>query len=194
MNDLGQICRALNLNPSLETLEKLGETKKRGNRCPSLCFYSCSNTVVAGEKFISFEEFLSIFSQLKKEIKDQGCYEDFVECLKLYDKEENGKMLLGELHHSLVTLGIKKKRTCRFFFCCLTLWILGEKLTEDQVDILFEDCLDSENSEGEIEYDRKLAVNWWVSGWCCCFVAFLRRMCEKAPPLDRKKKPAAKAK
>lgn len=62
--------------------------------------------VVLGEKFITFEEFLPIFSQLKKEIKDQGCYEDFVECLKLYDKEENGKMLLGELHHSLVTLGI----------------------------------------------------------------------------------------
>lgn len=89
MNDLGNFVRALNLNPSLETLEKLGQTKKRG------------------EKYITFEEFLPIYSQLKKEIKDQGCYEDFVECLKLYDKEENGKMLLGELHHSLVTLGIQ---------------------------------------------------------------------------------------
>lgn len=35
-----------------------------------------------------------------------GCYEDFVECLKLYDKEDNGLMQLGELHHSLLSLGL----------------------------------------------------------------------------------------
>jgi len=41
---------------------------------------------------------------VKKE-KDMGCYEDFLECLKLYDKEENGTMLLAELSHSLLALG-----------------------------------------------------------------------------------------
>lgn len=56
------------------------------------------------EKLLSLEEFLPIFAQVKKE-KDQGCYEDFIECLKLYDKNENGTMLLAELNHALLALG-----------------------------------------------------------------------------------------
>ena len=54
---------------------------------------------------MTLEEFLPIFSQVKKD-KDQGCYEDFVECLKLYDKAENGTMLGAELTHCLLTLGM----------------------------------------------------------------------------------------
>lgn len=50
------------------------------------------------------EEFLPIYSQCKKD-KDQGCYEDFLECLKLYDKAENGLMLGAELTHTLLALG-----------------------------------------------------------------------------------------
>lgn len=61
--------------------------------------------IIPGVKLITVEELLPIIIQLKKEKKDQGCYEDFVECLKLYDKEENGKMLVGELSHSLLSLG-----------------------------------------------------------------------------------------
>ena len=57
-----------------------------------------------GEKLLSLEEFLPIYGQVKKE-KEQGCYEDFLECLKLYDKNENGFMLLAELNHALLALG-----------------------------------------------------------------------------------------
>ena len=85
--DLGNVLRALNVNPTNATIEKLGGTKKRG------------------EKTMTLEEFLPIFSQVKKD-KDQGCYEDFVECLKLYDKAENGTMLGAELTHCLLTLGM----------------------------------------------------------------------------------------
>lgn len=84
--DLGDILRALNCNPTLALIEKMGATKKRG------------------EKLLSLEEFLPIYGQVKKE-KDQGCYEDFLECLKLYDKNENGFMLLAELNHALLALG-----------------------------------------------------------------------------------------
>lgn len=35
-------------------------------------------------------------------------------------------------------------------------YFLGEKLTDIEVDELFEDCLDEEDDEGEILYDRKL--------------------------------------
>ncbi|XP_066147092.1 myosin light chain alkali-like [Euwallacea fornicatus] len=131
--DLGNVCRAMNCNPSLDTLEKLGAAKKQG------------------EKQLKLDEVLPVVIQLKKERKDEGCYEDFIECLKLYDKNEDGHMLLGELSHMMSTL--------------------GEKLTEEQVDELFEDCLDEEDDEGQIEYDP-----------------FLRRMCELDPPLKRKKK------
>lgn len=57
-----------------------------------------------GEKLLSLEEFLPIYAQVRKE-KEQGCYEDFIECLKLYDKNENGTMLLAELSHALLALG-----------------------------------------------------------------------------------------
>lgn len=54
---------------------------------------------------MKLDEFLPIYSQSKKD-KEQGCYEDFIECLKLYDKQENGTMLGAELTHILLALGI----------------------------------------------------------------------------------------
>ncbi|XP_011552291.1 myosin light chain alkali isoform X1 [Plutella xylostella] len=111
--DLGNVLRALNNNPTLATIEKLGGTKKRG------------------EKLLSFEEFLPIYSQAKKD-KDQGCYEDFLECLKLYDKAENGTMLSAELTHSLLAL--------------------GEKLEDHEVAEVIKDCMDPEDDDGFIPY------------------------------------------
>lgn len=78
-SDLGHVVRAMNCNPSLETLEKLGVAKKKG------------------EKQFKLEEVVPIVVQLKKAKKDEGCYEDFVECLKLYDKNEDGNMMAAEL-------------------------------------------------------------------------------------------------
>lgn len=53
---------------------------------------------------MTFEEFLPIYSQVKKE-KEAGAFEDFMEGLKVYDKAENGTMLAGELAHVLLSLG-----------------------------------------------------------------------------------------
>jgi Ca2+-binding EF-hand superfamily protein len=111
--DIPDVLRALNLNPTLELCEKMGATKKRG------------------EKKLTVEEFLPIFAQVRG-TKDQGSYEDFMECLKLYDKQENGTMLLAELEHSLKAL--------------------GEKLSDDEVNELFADCMDPEDDEGNIFY------------------------------------------
>ena len=58
----------------------------------------------AGEKKFKLDEFLPIFSQVKKD-KDMGTYEDFMECLKLYDKNGDGTMIGAELYHILVSLG-----------------------------------------------------------------------------------------
>lgn len=111
--DIPDVLRSLNLNPTLELCEKMGATKKRG------------------EKKLTVEEFLPIFAQVRG-TKDQGSYEDFMECLKLYDKQENGTMLLAELEHSLKAL--------------------GEKLSDDEVNELFADCMDPEDDEGNIFY------------------------------------------
>ena len=83
---LGECLRGLNLNPTLKMIEKLGGTKKKG------------------EKFIKLEEFYPIYGEVKKS-KEMGSFEDFLECLKLYDKHENGTMMLGELEHILLSLG-----------------------------------------------------------------------------------------
>nr|CAH7741487.1 unnamed protein product [Callosobruchus chinensis] len=84
--NLGDMLRALNLNPTLATIEKVGGTKKKN------------------EKKLKIDEFLPIFSQVKKD-KEQGNFDDFLECLKLYDKEENGTMMAAELAHTLLSLG-----------------------------------------------------------------------------------------
>ena len=51
-----------------------------------------------------FLQFYPIYKEVKNS-KDTGSFEDFIECLKLYDKLENGTMMLGELEHILLSLG-----------------------------------------------------------------------------------------
>merc|ERR1712149_131100 len=111
---LGDCLRGLNLNPTLKMIDKLGGAKKKG------------------EKFLKLEEFFPIHSEVKKS-KDTGSFEDFVECLKLYDKMENGTMMLGELEHILLSL--------------------GEKLEREEVDILIKECCDPEDDDGFIPYE-----------------------------------------
>ncbi|KAK9503742.1 hypothetical protein O3M35_010239 [Rhynocoris fuscipes] len=115
---LGDCLRALGLNPTQANIEKLGGTKKKG------------------EKQLTLEEFLPIYSQAKKD-KDVGVYEDFVECLKLYDKQENGLMVGAELHHILLSL--------------------GEKLSDKECDEVLKDCMDPEDEDGMIPYVPFLA-------------------------------------
>lgn len=89
---MGECLRALNLNPTLAVLEKLGLAKKKK------------------EKKFKLDEFLPIYAQVKKD-KDAGSYEDFVEVLKLYDKENNGTILFAELEHILMSLGERMEKT-----------------------------------------------------------------------------------
>jgi len=110
---IGDCLRALNLNPTNAAIEKLGGTKKKG------------------EKKLKVEEFLPIYSEAKKS-KDYGTIEDFLECMKLYDKSENGTMLAAELNHILLSL--------------------GERLEDKEVDAFFKDCVDAEDEEGNIPY------------------------------------------
>jgi len=88
---LGDCLRALNLNPTNAVCEKLGMEKMKKT------------------KMMKLDEFLPIYSQVKKD-KDCGSFEDFMEVLKLYDKEGNNTMLYAELEHILISLGERMEK------------------------------------------------------------------------------------
>ena len=93
---LGDVLRGLNTSPTLAKVKDLGGAAKKG------------------EKFMKLEEFYPIYAQIKKDLKDMGSFEDFVECCKLYDKQENGTMMMCELEHILLNLG----KRCHCYHNC----------------------------------------------------------------------------
>jgi len=110
---IGTVARALGLKPTQAQVWKAaGAEYKR-----------------AGEKRLSLEEFLPIYEQLQKE-KEVGTFADFMEGLRVFDKDESGKILVPELRHALLAL--------------------GERLTADEAD---EIVAGVDDSEGMVNYE-----------------------------------------
>jgi len=83
-------------------------------------------------KQVSFDEFLPILKTVS-EMKPTGTREDFIEGMKVFDKDGSGFVLAVEIQHVLATL--------------------GEKLTQEQVDEIFKDVMGEVNANGAIKFN-----------------------------------------
>jgi len=57
------------------------------------------------KKFLPFDDVVKLVHQAEAAPDKEGNYHDYVELCKLYDKNENGTMMLAELENILSNLG-----------------------------------------------------------------------------------------
>merc|ERR1712212_95009 len=86
---LGDILRALGCNVTNKKVLEVG------------------GTAAAGEKRIAFADFLPVLADVKADTSATGCKEDYIEGLKVFDKEGAGKVPLPEVQNVLCSLGEK---------------------------------------------------------------------------------------
>ena len=115
----GDLIRACNLNPTLKTIAGLGgQTEK-------------------GIKMLSVNEIFPMYKTCK-DSKDQGGFHDFVEIMKLYDKNNDNSMIKNELYKLLTTL--------------------GEKMSKQEAKDLMKELCEPEDEDGFMPFIRKYST------------------------------------
>merc|ERR1712088_748909 len=104
-----EISSACNMNPTMKTIVEIGGEKEKG------------------KKTIVLEDMYPLFKKAK-DSKDTGGIHDFVEILKLYDKNSDKTMLSKDLFRLLTNL--------------------GEKLTKEEAKGLMNELCGPEDAEG----------------------------------------------
>jgi len=84
------------------------------------------------KKFCKFDEVVSLVQQAVKEPEHTGNYHDYVELCKLYDKNENGTMMLAELETFLS--------------------LMGDEIPKDDCAKLLEELAGAEDEDGFFPY------------------------------------------
>jgi len=84
------------------------------------------------KKFMKFDEVIALMEQAVKEPEHTGNYHDYVELCRLYDKNENGTMMMAELDTFLN--------------------LLGDEIPKDDVAKLLDELCDKEDDDGMIPY------------------------------------------
>ena len=112
----GDVLRACNMNPTLAAISKAN-----------------GGVEEEGKKYIPLDAFYPIFKAAKDEPK--GGFHDFVEILKLYDKNADDTIQGNDLFKLLTNL--------------------GEKLTKEEAKILMNELCEPEDEDGFMQFKRK---------------------------------------
>jgi len=110
----GDIMYALGLNTTKKVCVGLGQTDEEG------------------KKFAKFDEVVAKVKDAVATPDSQGTYADYIELLKLYDKNSNGTMMLAELDNILANL--------------------GDEVPKEDVQKLFAELADPEDEDGFFPY------------------------------------------
>ena len=111
--EIGDMLRALGLNPTQVDVKKV-----------------IADIDPSGQKRISFEEFIPIFTTQRKKVMAAG-FEHFSEGFRVFDRDNNGTVSVAEIRHLLTSL--------------------GEKLSDSEVDMLVQGM---EDKNGKINYEE----------------------------------------
>ena len=104
------------MNPTLKTINEVGGQAEKG------------------KKTLSKAEVYPMYKACK-DSKDQGGFHDFVEILKLYDKNDDNTMIGNELFRLLTNL--------------------GEKLSKEEAKSLMKELCEPEDDDGFMPFIRK---------------------------------------
>merc|ERR1712080_815023 len=119
---LGDIMYAMGFNTTKKVCVGLGQTDEEG------------------KKFAKFDDVVAMFETAVKTPDSHGTYADYVELLKLYDKNSNGTMMLAELDNILC--------------------ILGDEIPKVDVQKMFAEICDPEDEDGMFPYMPFIDAHW----------------------------------